>query len=275
MTEDIQLYQNLLRSWDVCMQKGISRKASKPLLKLPREELKLIIEKKRNRISKFNEFIYRHIDTLKNIKNDYCFVLANEEGCLINVKYRPGMIEREFEYKEFFVPGVFFAEESIGVNSISIAGILKRPIHIYPGFHYLTKLKNWYEYCIPAVNKGKMAGYIAVVSFGQPISKALEGFTDLLAVNLFYEYFATGNENTTDLSTSQQLTERQCAILRMIAQGLSDDQIAQELNLSLATVKYHNQIIFKKLNASSRVDAVVKAIMLNKITFYDLYSKYA
>lgn len=275
MTNDVQLYQNLLKSWDICSRKGMSRDVDKPVLKLSKEELKLVFEKKRNRINRFSDFMYRYIDIIRNVKSDYCFLLVNEEGYLMNLRYRPGVMESDFEYKDFFIPGVFFGEESIGTNSIPLAGILKRPIHVYPGFHYLNKLKDWYEYCIPVVNKSRIAGYIVAVSFRQPLSKALEGFADLLAVNVFNEFFTTGEECITESGITTELTERQCTVLKMIAQGLSDEYISQELGLSLATVKYHNQVIFKKLNATSRVDAVVKAMMLNKITFYDLYNIYA
>lgn len=275
MTNDVQLYQNLLKSWDICSRKGMSRDIDKPVLKLSKEELKLVFEKKRNRINRFSDFMYRYIDIIKNVKSDYCFLLVNEDGYLMNVRYRPGVMESDFEYKDFFIPGVFFGEESIGTNSVPLAGILKRSIHVYPGFHYLNKLKDWYEYCIPVVNKSRIAGYIVAVSFRQPLSKAMKGFADLLAVNVFYEFFTTGEECITESGITTELTERQCTVLKMIAQGLSDEYISQELRLSLATVKYHNQVIFKKLNATSRVDAVVKAMMLNKITFYDLYNIYA
>jgi DNA-binding CsgD family transcriptional regulator len=253
----------------------MSREIDKPLLKLSKEKLKQVFDKRRNRVNKFSDFMYRYIDTIKHVKYDYCFLLADEEGYLINIKYRPGMMDSDCEYRDFFIPGVSFGEESIGTNSIPIAGILKRPIHMYPGFQYLDRLKDWYEYCIPIVNRSKIAGYIVVISFCQPVSKALEGFADLLAVNTFSEYFETGDGNVTESGMTTQLTEKQCIILKMIARGLSDEHISQELSVSLAAVKYHNQAIFKKLNATSRVDAVVKAIMLNKITFYDLYNKYA
>jgi DNA-binding CsgD family transcriptional regulator len=48
------------------------------------------------------------------------------------------------------------------------------------------------------------------------------------------------------------LSEREQAILRLLAEGLSDRQIAQELFLSLNTVKWYNRQIYSKLGASSR-----------------------
>ncbi|HEX9060581.1 MAG TPA: LuxR C-terminal-related transcriptional regulator [Clostridia bacterium] len=274
MTNDIQLYQNLLNSWDNCIRKGLARDIEKPILMLSKEELKIELENKRNKIQTFNDFMYRHIDTIKNVKSDYCFLLVNEDGCLLSAKYRPGLIESNFEYRDFFISGSLFNEESIGTNAVSLTRILKRPVYLYPGFHYCNKLKNWYVYCIPVINRNKPVGFISLVSIRQPISKVLEGFSNLLTINVFSEYFLSGEDNMRDSCTTTQLTEKQNMILRMIAQGLSDEYISQELNLSLATIKYHNKAIFQKLNATSRVDAVVKAIMLNKITCYDLYNTY-
>ena len=48
------------------------------------------------------------------------------------------------------------------------------------------------------------------------------------------------------------LSEREQAILRLLAEGLSDRQIAQELFVSLNTVKWYNRQIYSKLGVSSR-----------------------
>jgi DNA-binding NarL/FixJ family response regulator len=48
------------------------------------------------------------------------------------------------------------------------------------------------------------------------------------------------------------LGDREQAILRLLAEGLSDRQIAQELFLSLNTVTWHNRQIYRKLGFSSR-----------------------
>lgn len=270
MTDDIQLYQNLLRSWDNCIKKGLPRDIEKPILVLSKEKLKIELSNKKNKIQKFNDFMYRHIDAIKNVNSDYCFLLVNENGCLLTAKYRSGTIENRLGYRSFLTPGSLFNEESIGTNAVSLAKILKRPVYIYPGFHYCNKLKNLYVYCIPIVNRNKPIGFISVVSGRQPIDKVLESFSNLLAVNVFSEHFSRGEAGMKDSCAEAQLTEKQNIILRMIAEGHPDKYISQELNLSLATIKYHNKAIFKKLNATSRVDAVVKAIMLNETTSYDL-----
>jgi ATP/maltotriose-dependent transcriptional regulator MalT len=58
------------------------------------------------------------------------------------------------------------------------------------------------------------------------------------------------------------LTERELEILGLIAQGLSNQQIADQLVISVGTVKGHITHILSKLNAQSRTDAVARALHL-------------
>jgi DNA-binding NarL/FixJ family response regulator len=56
-----------------------------------------------------------------------------------------------------------------------------------------------------------------------------------------------------------ELTEREREIFRLIASGLSNTEIAQELYISDTTVKTHITHILQKLNLRDRVQAVVLA----------------
>jgi pimeloyl-ACP methyl ester carboxylesterase/DNA-binding CsgD family transcriptional regulator len=56
-----------------------------------------------------------------------------------------------------------------------------------------------------------------------------------------------------------QLTEREKGILQRLATGLSDQQIADELYLSLNTVKWHNRQIYSKLGVRNRLQAITQA----------------
>jgi len=54
----------------------------------------------------------------------------------------------------------------------------------------------------------------------------------------------------------EQLTDRELAVLRKIAEGLTNKKIALDLGISENTVKFHVSALFSKLNATSRTDAV-------------------
>ncbi|MFN8478345.1 MAG: LuxR C-terminal-related transcriptional regulator [Kouleothrix sp.] len=60
----------------------------------------------------------------------------------------------------------------------------------------------------------------------------------------------------------EPLSERELEVLRLIAQGLSNQEITQTLVVALSTVKGHNLRIFAKLQAKSRTEAVARARVL-------------
>ncbi len=55
------------------------------------------------------------------------------------------------------------------------------------------------------------------------------------------------------------LSDKALQILRMQAKGLTVQQIAEQLGLSRAGVKYYNQETYKKLNVKGKAAAVSEA----------------
>ncbi|MCQ3931796.1 MAG: helix-turn-helix transcriptional regulator [Chloroflexi bacterium] len=64
------------------------------------------------------------------------------------------------------------------------------------------------------------------------------------------------------IQASDRLTEREQEILVRLSGGLSDQQIADELVLSLNTVKWYNRQIYSKLGVNSRTQAIAQASVL-------------
>jgi LuxR family maltose regulon positive regulatory protein len=63
----------------------------------------------------------------------------------------------------------------------------------------------------------------------------------------------------------EPLTERELEVMRLVAAGASNPQIASELFISVHTVKKHVSNIFAKLTASSRTQAVARARQLGLV----------
>ncbi|MFZ0553232.1 MAG: response regulator transcription factor [Steroidobacteraceae bacterium] len=66
------------------------------------------------------------------------------------------------------------------------------------------------------------------------------------------------------------LTPREAQILDAIADGLTNKAIARRLGISLHTVKFHVESVFRKLGASTRTEAVARATERRRVETIDL-----
>src|SRR5436305_1925680 len=57
-----------------------------------------------------------------------------------------------------------------------------------------------------------------------------------------------------------RLTDRELEVLKLVAQGMSNREIAEDLYISENTVKNHVRNILEKLHLHSRMEAVVYAV---------------
>jgi two-component system nitrate/nitrite response regulator NarL len=64
----------------------------------------------------------------------------------------------------------------------------------------------------------------------------------------------------------EPLTNREIEVLGLLAEGRSNREIAVALDISVHTAKFHVDRILLKLEASSRTDAVVRAVRLGLLT---------
>jgi DNA-binding NarL/FixJ family response regulator len=80
-------------------------------------------------------------------------------------------------------------------------------------------------------------------------------FSPTIAQRLL-RYFATDRPAAV---TFPELTEREREILALIAHGRTNEQIAEQLVVSIKTVRNHVSTIFSKLQVADRAQAVVRA----------------
>lgn len=67
------------------------------------------------------------------------------------------------------------------------------------------------------------------------------------------------------------LSDRECEVLQLVAQGISNKAVAASLQISERTVQNHLAHIFEKLQAGSRTEAVMKATRLGLIASYSTH----
>ena len=73
---------------------------------------------------------------------------------------------------------------------------------------------------------------------------------------------------------SDLLSERESEVLRLVALGMSNKEIAGKLFLSQRTVKAHLTNIFNKLNVASRSEAIVKGLKWGLVTLENTGDKF-
>ncbi len=75
-----------------------------------------------------------------------------------------------------------------------------------------------------------------------------------------FKHIAHENMSQPDSTLTEKLSERELEILRLIANGFSNAEIAQQLHLSDGTVRNYVSALFAKLGVSDRTQAAVLAL---------------
>lgn len=123
-------------------------------------------------------------------------------------------------------------------------------------------IHNEVEYLVEAVNIG-CDGYVLKDSNSQVLKEAIyclyngETYIQSDLTPILNRGLASIN---TEKEKIYQLTNREVEVLKLIAEGLFNKEIASKLEISERTVKNHVSNIFKKIDVSDRTQAAVFAI---------------
>ncbi len=127
----------------------------------------------------------------------------------------------------------------------------------------LLTVSNAPEDLIAAIRAGA-DGYIlkdndpdAILSL---IANAMQGQTAISPELASLLAAALREESVAEQRSQASLTERETAILKCLAAGMSNKLIARELDIMESTVKVHVRNLLKKLKFRSRVEAAVWAV---------------
>ncbi len=133
----------------------------------------------------------------------------------------------------------------------------------------ILTIHNEVEYLMKAVEIG-VEGYVLKDAESSVLKKAIykvhegDNFIDFTMVPLLNEKIAQENEKIEE----ERLTRREIEVLKLLAEGLFNKEIAYKLSISEKTVKNHVSNIFKKIGVFDRTQAAVYAIKNNIVELY-------
>jgi DNA-binding NarL/FixJ family response regulator len=120
------------------------------------------------------------------------------------------------------------------------------------------------EWVFDAIRAGA-SGYLMKDTPRGKVIEAVRGtvmgksYVDPLVAGKLLDRVASKQEQPATVITAR-LTNREVEVLRLLAQGLSNAEIAEKLHLSEGTVRNHVSSIFSKLDVTDRTQAAILAI---------------
>lgn len=133
----------------------------------------------------------------------------------------------------------------------------------------ILTIHNEVEYLMKAMDIG-VEGYVLKDADSTILKKAIfkvnagENYIDFTMVPILNEKIAQEKEKVED----EKLTRREIEVLKLLAEGLFNKEIAYKLSISEKTVKNHVSNIFKKIGVFDRTQAAVYAIKNNIVELY-------
>jgi len=111
--------------------------------------------------------------------------------------------------------------------------------------------------CISAGAKGYVLKDVVSTDLRRSIHELVRGESpvDPRAARMMIHWLREGPE----ADTSDRFTLREIEILRLIAEGLANREIAERICLSENTIKTYIQSLYQKLDAHNRIEAVMRA----------------
>jgi DNA-binding NarL/FixJ family response regulator len=71
-------------------------------------------------------------------------------------------------------------------------------------------------------------------------------------------------ERSIRMETAGPLSQRETAVLEMVAVGLTNTQTAERLGVSVHAIKFHLTSIYRKLGVSNRTEAAITFLSLRE-----------
>lgn len=192
-------------------------------------------------------------------KDDELFIEAarDGEGSNISVVQRIPL-EKNNNISRHVVRYVARTLEPVIINNKQQAGIFAKDPHItQSGVKSIA--------CVPLQLRGIPAGVLYLENsfmsgvFTEERLELLKLLSGQMMLQAFLEREGSGTKDPACLPRADSLTEREKEVLRLIAAGLSNKEIAEQLEMTVNTVKTHIKNIYGKLQVNRRVQVAARA----------------
>ncbi|GAB6100219.1 hypothetical protein JCM16358_20980 [Halanaerocella petrolearia] len=263
--KDIKVKEKVLLSLGRCSRENLPTDITKPKIRLAKSRLKDRLKENKLLISAFDDNIKK---VAKFIDDDYLFLLTDFNGILLKVvtgKNIQQLVANSIN------KGVSFSEESSGTNAISLAMDLKEQIYLAPEHHYCDFLQDWYCFALPLYLNRDIIGYLDVSTIRFELKKELMGIALLLRDNIIKDL--ESHKKVVSLqqeNSKRKVANKQIKVLKFLAQGLTEQEVARKISCSISTIKYHKKKIFDYLDACCTREAIIKALQKEIIDLTEL-----
>lgn len=150
------------------------------------------------------------------------------------------------------------------LNGLKAAAKLKR---VAPEVKILTLTRHTDEAYLHELLQAGVSGYVLKQSESNELLRAIrtvaggESYLDPAVTGKVFDNFKTKHANLRGEVRGVPLTTRESEILRQIAWGYSNKEIAEQFDISVKTVEAHKANSLKKLNIKTRLDIVHYAVL--------------
>jgi len=108
-------------------------------------------------------------------------------------------------------------------------------------------------YLLKSVQGRELVAAIRAVRVGEPVMHPS-------IMKKVLGHLRPGEERPQSPAGLEQFSDREQEVLKLATQGLSNKEIAQKLSINVRTVQAHFSRVFKKLEVSSRTEAVLRGL---------------
>lgn len=181
--------------------------------------------------------------------------------CLIRLHMALGQPALAIE----LIDGLIQVNEQMNYNRRRVEILILKAIALYQ----MNRKDQALDALEQSLRLGESEGYYRTfIEHGEPLAQLLylaverdlsPAYASLLLRGIVEEPIKTSTEEGRDPDLIEPLSDREREVLGLIAEGLTNGEIAKRLYIALSTVKGHTTNIFGKLSVKNRTEAVTRA----------------